>query len=196
MLSVEGHDVVVVDKDAAAFRRLGTAFNGMTIVGLGFDEEVLESAGAPEADAFAAVTDLDNTNMMAAEVARRLFDIKHVVTRLYNPDRERTYQQLGLDHVCGTRIVAEVLLEKIMAGHGHHLSSLGDIEIVEFKANNKAAGKRVSDLESGRRFRVAAIMRENVTFVPEADTVVQLGDVITGAVKDDAFAKVARYMED
>ncbi len=135
MLSVEGHNVVVIDRNEAAFRRLGTTFNGVTIKGLGFDEEVLEEAGIREADAFAAVTDLDNTNLMACEVARKLFGVRHAVARLYNPVRERTYQQLDLDYVCGTTLVAQTLLEKIKVGHGHHLNTLGDIELVEFKCS-------------------------------------------------------------
>lgn len=196
MLSVEGHDVVVIDTHADAFQRLGSAFNGMTIVGVGFDEEVLESAGTRGADALAAVTDLDNTNLMTAEVARNIFDVKHVVARLYNPDRERTYQQLGLDHVCGTSIVATVLLEKIMAGHGHHLTNMGDIEIIEFMANGEADGKRVDDIEMDGRFRISAIMREDVTFIPRPETIVNGGDILTGAVKEEAFSRVEKYMED
>lgn len=196
LLSVEGHDVVVIDKNPDAFRRLGTAFNGITLVGLGFDEEVLQTAGASGADAFAAVTDFDNTNLMSAEVARKLFGVKHVVARLYNPDRERTYHRLGLDHVCGTTIVAQVLLEKIMAGHGHHLTSLGDIELIEFTASERVEGRRVRDLESERRFRISAIMRGDTTFIPEAETVVHAGDILTGAVRNDAYDKVERYMED
>lgn len=196
LLSVEGHDVVVIDRDPDAFRRLGTAFNGITLVGLGFDEEILEAAGTRNADALAAVTDFDNTNLMAAEVARKLFSVKHVVARLYNPDRERTYQQLGLDHVCGTTIVAKVLLEKILVGHGHHLTHMGDVEIIEFKANGEADGRRVRDIELDRRFRVSAIMRGDVTLIPEPDFVIMSGDIITGAVKDDAYHKIERYMED
>ncbi len=116
MLSIEGHNVTVIDKSDDAFRRLGGTFNGVTIVGLGFDEEILEEAGIRDADAFAAVTNLDNTNLMAAEVARKIFEVPHVVARLYNPARERTYQQLGLDYVCGTTLVAEVLVDKISVG--------------------------------------------------------------------------------
>jgi len=196
MLSVEGHDVVVIDRVASAFRRLGTSFNGMTVVGMGFDEEVLESAGVRGADAFAAVTNLDNTNLMAAEVASKLFDVKHAVARLYNPARERTYQQLGLDHVCGTSIVARVLLEKILAGHGHHLTNTGDVEIIEFKVCAKPEGKRVKDIEIDRRFRICAVMRQGETFIPELETVIEAGDIVTAAVKEDAFSKVERYMED
>lgn len=194
LLSVEGHNVVVIDKNASAFRRLGSIFNGITIKGLGFDEDVLEQAGIREADAFAAVTNLDNTNLMAAEVARKLFNVEHVVARLYNPLRERTYQQLGLDYVCGTTLMAEVLLDKINAGHGHHISALGDVEIVQFKASELCEGKRVSEVEIERRFRVAAVRRGEETFVPESETVLHAGDIVIGAVEEEAYGRIERYM--
>ena len=195
MLSVEGHNVTVIDRKDAAFKRLGSTFNGVTIKGLGFDEDVLIEAGIREADVFAAVTNLDNTNLMAAEVARKLFDVPHVLARLYNPQRERTYQQLDLDYVCGTTLVAESLLEKIHAGHGHHLTKIGDVEVVEFKAGAHVGGKRVRDVEIDHQFRIAAVARGNSTFVPLAETILQPGDVIMAAVKDEAFVKAERYME-
>jgi trk system potassium uptake protein TrkA len=184
MLSVEGHNVTVIDRNDEAFKRLGSTFNGVTITGLGFDEA-----------AFAAVTDLDNTNLMSAEVARKLFGVPHVVTRLYNPQRERTYQQLDLDYVCGTTLVAESLLEKIHAGHGHHISTIGDIEVVEFRTNSTVANKRVKDIEIDHQIRIALISRGNTTFVPQLETVLQPGDVLVAAVKDEAYIKVERYME-
>lgn len=196
LLSVEGHNVVVIDRDAEAFKRLGTLFNGITIRGLGFDEEVLTEAGIAEADAFAAVTDLDNTNLMAAEVARKIFEVPHVVARLYNPVRERTYQQLGLDYVCGTTLVAENLLDKIRSGHGHHLSTFGDIEFVQFMASAAVEGKTAGGIEIDRRFRIAAVARGETVFVPEDDTVLHAGDVLMASVKEEAFARVERYMED
>ncbi|MCL4078151.1 TrkA family potassium uptake protein [Coriobacteriia bacterium Es71-Z0120] len=196
MLSVEGHNVTVIDRDEAAFKRLGTTFNGISIRGLGFDEEVLEEAGIHEADVFAAVTNLDNTNLMAAEVARKLFGVRHVVARLYNPVRERTYQQLGLDYVCGTTLVAESLVEKIKAGHGHHLNAVGDIELVEFKASAEVDGKRVRDVEVARGFRVAAILRGANSIVPDEDTQLKAGDILVGAVHTDQYQRIQPYMED
>jgi trk system potassium uptake protein TrkA len=196
MLSVEGHNVTVIDRDEAAFKRLGTTFNGITIRGLGFDEDVLEEAGIREADVFAAVTNLDNTNLMAAEVARKLFGVRHVVARLYNPVRERTYQQLGLDYVCGTTLVAESLVEKIKAGHGHHLNAIGDIELVEFKASAEVDGKRVRDVEVARGFRTAAILRGANSIVPDEDTQLKAGDILVGAVRTDQYQRIQPYMED
>lgn len=196
LLSVEGHNVVVIDRDAESFKRLGTTFNGVTIKGLGFDEEVLEEAGTRDCDAFAAVTNLDNTNLMAAEVARKIFNVPHAVARLYNPVRERTYQQLGLDYVCGTTLVAETLLDKIMAGHGHHLASVGDVEVVQFKASAAVEGKTVGDIEIDRRFRIAVVARGDSMFVPQLGTVLHTGDIIVASVKDETFPKLERFMEE
>ncbi len=196
LLSVEGHNVVVIDKDDEAFKRLGSLFNGVTIRGLGFDEDVLIEAGIEDADSFAAVTNLDNTNLMAAEVARKIFDVSHVVARLYNPVRERTYQQLDLDYVCGTTLVAEVLLDKIRSGHGHHLSTFGDIEFIQFKASDAVEGKAVSAIEIARRFRIVAVAREDLVFVPEPDSILHTGDILMASVKEEAFNRVERYMED
>lgn len=196
LLSIEGHNVTVIDKSSDAFRRLGTTFNGVTVRGLGFDEDVLEESGIRECDAFAAVTNLDNTNLMAAEVARKIFGVKHAVARLYNPVRERTYQQLGLDYVCGTTLVAENLLDKIKSGHGHHISALGDVEIIEFKANAEVDGRKVREIEADHQSRIMAVSRGKSTFIPQADSLLQQGDIIVAAVKEEVFTKLERYMED
>lgn len=196
MLSIEGHNVVVIDRDESAFRRLGGTFNGVTIRGLGFDEETLEQAGIREADALAATTDLDNTNLMTCEVARKIFGVNHVVARLYNPVRERTYQQLDLDYVCGTTLVAESLVDKVKAGHGHHLNSIEDIEVIEFQAGPEIEGERVSDVEIARRFRIFSVVHGRAAHVPDGDMVLHEGDIVFASVKDEAFAKVERFMKE
>ncbi len=196
LLSVDGHNVTVIDKDGDSFRRLGTTFNGVTIRGLGFDEDVLEEAGIREADAFAAVTNLDNTNLMAAEVARKLFGVKLVVARLYNPQRERTYQQLDLDYVCGTTLVAERLLDKIQVGHGHHVDSFGDVEIVVFRLRDDMAGHFVREMFIEGQVLPAIIGRGDHTFIPSLDTKLEEGDVMRVAVKNESVHKLARFMEE
>lgn len=196
LLSIEGNNVTVIDKDPDSFRRLGTTFNGVTMKGLGFDEEVLIEGGIEECDVFAAVTNLDNTNLMAAEVARKIFHVPHVVARLYNPQRERTYQQLDLDYVCGTTLVAESLLEKIKSGHGHHVDSFGDVEIVVFKLRSDWAGRRVKEMFVEGQILPAIIARGNRTFIPAMDTVFEAGDVVRAAVKNEAVPKLSRFMEE
>lgn len=122
--------------DDKSFFRLGGTFNGVTIKGLGFDEETLQIAGIEERDFFVAVTNLDNTNLMAAEVADRIFNVENVIARLYNPERTNTYERLGLDYVCGTTLFAETLFEKISAGHDHHVTSYGEVEQFCFPSMN------------------------------------------------------------
>lgn len=195
LLSVDGHNVTVIDKEPESFKRLGTAFNGVTLKGLGFDEDVLDEAGIQECDTFAAVTNLDNTNLMAAEVARKIFNVPHVVARLYNPSRERTYQQLDLDYVCGTTLVAQTMLDKIQSGHGHHIESFGDVEIVEFKLRDSEAGVFVRDIEIDHQVKVAAVARGKITFIPRPETELLENDVLIAAVKDDAMVRLERYME-
>ncbi len=196
MLSIEGHNVVVIDRDETAFKRLGGTFNGVTIHGLGFDEEILEEAGIREADALAATTDLDNTNLMTCEVARKIFGVTHVVARLYNPVRERTYQQLDLDYVCGTALVAESLLEKVKSGHSHHLSAIEDIEVIDFKASEAVEGLRISEIEIPRRFLIFSIVRGSVAHVPDSEMILREGDIVFAAVKDEALPKVERFMKE
>ena len=132
MLSDNGSNVCVIDRNADAFANLGRNFNGSTVQGLGFDEETLIKAGVEDCDVMAAVTQFDNTNLMVAEVGSRLFGVPHVIARLYNPDHERAYMQLGIDHVCGTSLVAEDVFSKIVSGHGAHIDTFGEFELLRF----------------------------------------------------------------
>jgi len=114
MLDEEGHDVTIVDLNIDAFRRLSPEFKGTAVVGTGIDEDVLRRAGIEQADAFVAVTNGDNTNIMASQVAKRVFGVPKVVVRIYDPVREETYRKLGLDTYCPTVLGArniKLLLE-------------------------------------------------------------------------------------
>ena len=99
VLDTPENQVTVIDVDAAALARLSSEFQGMRVVGHGYDESVLEQAGIRDCDAFAAVTSMDNVNLMASEVARRLYSVPHVLTRLINPEHIKLYQQLVLDYL-------------------------------------------------------------------------------------------------
>ena len=102
-----GHMVSIIDQDSQAFARLPDDFHGQTIVGTGIDEDVLRRAGTDSADAFAAVMTADNRNIMAAQVAKHVFNVQRVVCRIYDPLREETYRALGLETICPTTIGAE-----------------------------------------------------------------------------------------
>ncbi|MBI2942325.1 MAG: TrkA family potassium uptake protein [Chloroflexi bacterium] len=107
VLSHAGHTVGIIDKSADAFRRLAPGFRGLTVVGTGIDEDVLRRAGIDQADVFAAVTDADNTNIMASQVAEVIYRVPKVITRIYDPIRNEAYQTLGLETVCPTTLGAE-----------------------------------------------------------------------------------------
>lgn len=109
-----GHDVSVVDYSSDAFQRLHPDFSGETIVGNGVDEEVLIRAGIQDADAFAAVTNGDNRNIMASQIAKDIFNVKKVVCRIYDPIRESTYHELGLETICPTLVGAKMISEALL----------------------------------------------------------------------------------
>lgn len=111
MLVAEGHQVAVVDKNSAAFGRLGPDFPGDLVVGMGIDEDVLRRAGIEEAEAFVAVTDWDNTNLMAAQVAKDIFAVPRVICRIYDPSLEEVYRTLGIETICPTLLGATRIRE-------------------------------------------------------------------------------------
>ena len=114
LLDHTGNDVTVIDTDSRAFRRLPAGFGGETIIGTGIDEDILRKAGIEDADAFIAVTNGDNRNIMAAQVARLIFNVPEVVCRIYDPVREDTYRRLGLTTVCPTTTISAIVLDHVM----------------------------------------------------------------------------------
>lgn len=107
------HQVTIIDLNQEAFLRLGQDFQGTMILGTGIDEDVLRKAGIENADAFVAVTNRDNTNAMASQIAKVIFHVPQVIARLYDPIREEIYNTLGLDTVSPTRIGVERIMEKL-----------------------------------------------------------------------------------
>jgi trk system potassium uptake protein TrkA len=115
MLDRAGHTVSIIDFSSEAFRRLEPDFSGTTIVGNGVDEEILIRAGIKEADAFAAVTNGDNRNIMSSQIAKEIFNVKKVVCRIYDPIRESTYHELGLETISPTIIGARLIFEALFS---------------------------------------------------------------------------------
>ncbi|GCE25685.1 hypothetical protein KDA_11690 [Dictyobacter alpinus] len=108
-----GHTVTVIDSSSDAFQRLPPKFSGEKIVGNGVDEEVLRRAGLEDADAFAAVTNGDNRNIMASQIAKEIFNTKKVVCRIYDPLREQTFKGLGLETICPTTIISGMVADAL-----------------------------------------------------------------------------------
>ena len=196
------NNVCCIDKNADAFANLGRNFNGSTVQGVGFDEDVLIRAGVEECDVLAAVTQLDNTNLMCAEVANHLFGVPHVISRLYNPDHERAYMQLGIDYVCGTSLVAEDVFSKIVSGHGSHIDTFGEFEVLRFtldlSSRDNAKTIRVSELERDHEVRIIAFERADgsASSIPTPDSLLYAGDSILACVRHDVIAQFSRYILD
>lgn len=195
LLSEDGHNVSVVDRRADAFKNLGHDFNGRSVKGIGFDEEVLKEAGVEECDVLAAVTSNDNTNLMTAEVGRRIFSVPHVITRLYEARREKTYAQLGVDFSCGTTLVAEEIFAKIQSGYGHHIDTFGDYEVARFAVNLEDDETiTCSYLEEEYGARVIAIEHDDDTFLPNSRSLLHDGDVALVCVARENYAALSRFI--
>ena len=199
LLSQGDGNVCVVDRNAAAFSNLDRNFNGNTLQGVGFDEDVLVRAGVEEADVVAAVTQSDNSNLMVIEVARRIFHVPHVIARLYKPARERAYMQLGLDYVCGTSLVAEEIFSKIMSGHGSHLDTFGDFEVLRFSIDLSMTPRgrvKVGDLERNHGIRIIAFERRDgsMSSIPTRDSVLYHGDSVLACIRHDLLNSFSVYM--
>ncbi|HYP41827.1 MAG TPA: NAD-binding protein [Chloroflexia bacterium] len=128
LMDADGHQVSVIDADPVSLSRLPEDFGGQVIVGTGIDVDVLKSAGIESADAFAAVTNFDNTNIMACEVAKEIFGVKKVLARIYDPGRESLYHELGLETICPTTLISTTARDILEAPEG--------VEILPFPPHN------------------------------------------------------------
>jgi trk system potassium uptake protein TrkA len=116
ILDHSGHKVTVIDTSSGAFKRLSAEYGGDTVIGTGIDEDVLRAAGIEAADAFIAVTNGDNRNIMAGQVARAIFNVSQVIVRIYDPVREDTYRRLGLSTVCPTTTISAQIIDHVIGG--------------------------------------------------------------------------------
>ena len=200
MLSDKGANVCVIDKRAEPFNNLGRSFNGSTVQGIGYDEDTLIKAGIEDCDVLAAVTESDNANLMVAEVAKRLYDVPHVIARLYNPDHENAYMQLGIDYVCGTSLVSEEVFSKAVAGHGSHIDTFGDYELLRFSLDlswRENSDMRVADIEREHDIRIVAFIRKDgsLSSIPTGDSVLHHGDIVMACVRTDLVEPFRKYMQ-
>ncbi|MGH3666585.1 MAG: potassium channel family protein [Egibacteraceae bacterium] len=187
-LSEEGHDVVVIDPEAGAFERLGSAFNGKAVVADITDRKDLLEAGIEQADALVAVTPQDNANLMAVQIAQELFGVPRTVARLFNPEREQSYRKMGVHYVSGTRLVAKAILNEIRVGaFPLHVSfDSGEVEVVEMSVTLEGHGITVGELERNGDVRVAAIQRGHRVKLPKPTETVLADDIVVAAVSRGA----------
>lgn len=178
-----GHEVTVVDRDPAALAALGARFAGRTVVGYGFDRDVLLQAGVGRADALAAVTSSDEANVVTARVARQFFRVPRVVARLYDPRKAEIYRRLGLQTISTTEWGINRIAELISYSWLEPIVSLGSsVDIVDMELPPALAGRTVASLTVPGEVHPVAVSRGGSCFLPTQGTILQAGDLLHIAV--------------
>jgi trk system potassium uptake protein TrkA len=184
MLHLRGHSVTVVDRDPEAFARLGPAFKGLTVVGVGFDRDVLSRAGIEQADALAAVTASDEANVVAGRVARQVFGVPRVVARLYDPKKAEIYRRLGLQTIAPVTWGVSQMADLLVYSPLEEVVSLGsgEVKLVDVEVPPLLIGRSVAELSVPGEIEVIALSRGGAAFLPTLGTVFQAQDLLHLAV--------------
>lgn len=191
-LEAAGHSVAVIDQSREAFRRLGPDFKGRTISGMGFDRDTLLEAGIETADAFAAVSNGDNSNILAARVARETYGVANVVARIYDPGRAEIYQRLGIPTVATVIWATDQILRRLVpeGSRSEWRDASGAIQLCEMHPHKNWFGFPIAEVELAITARVAFITRLGEGLIPDTHTVLQEGDLIHVTVRDKDIATV------
>ena len=179
-LETAGISVAIIDQSREAFRRLGGTFRGETVTGIGFDRDILIEAGIERADAFAALSDGDNSNILAARVAREVFGVQNVVARIYDPARAEIYQRLGIPTVATVTWATEQVLRRLLPGgsRGEWRDPSGKVALLEVSVHNSWFGHPITEVEERTNARVAFLTRLGDAFIPDEHAVLQEGDLL------------------
>ena len=196
-LEDRNHTVSVIDADPDAFRRLGPGFNGDKVTGQGFDQEVLEKAGIRRADAFAAVSSGDNSNIIAARVARETFGIQQVVARIYDPGRAEVYQRLGITTVATVKWTSDQVLRRLLPAGAEpdFRDPSGTIRVDQLPAPESWIGHRTVDFQMQTHTRIAWIDRLGEGILAHRESVIQEGDVLHVAMREEDAAHAYEVIE-
>jgi len=195
-LEEHGHSVAVIDQNPEAFRRLPGAFAGHKVTGLGFDRDTLVKAGIDDAYGFAAVADGDNSNILAARVARETYGIENVVARIYDPHRAEIYQRLGIPTVATVRWTAHQVLRRLLplGATDEFRDSSGTLTLAQVDVHTGWVGLPLTQLESAAGVRVAYLTRYGDGVLPDAATVLQENDVVHVMARVDELPRVERVL--
>ncbi|NQU37579.1 MAG: TrkA family potassium uptake protein [Actinobacteria bacterium] len=175
-----GRSVTVIDQEPEAFRRLGNQFGGKTVTAIGFDRDALVKAGIAHADAFAAVSDGDNSNIIAARVAREVFAVDTVVARIYDPRRAEIYERLGIPTVATVAWTTGQILRRLDNSgiHEEWRDSTATMMVAELSYNSAWIGNPVAEITHGTDARVAFITRYGQAMLVDETTVLQEDDLL------------------
>jgi len=186
-LEAKGHDVAVVDQESDAFRRLGSAFTGRRVTGVGFDQETLIEAGIEHAGGFAAVSSGDNSNIISARLAREQYGVENVVARIYDPARAEVYERLGIPTVATVSWTADQILRKLLPPGSEPLwrDPSGHVALAQVSISAAWIGHPITKLEAASGARIAFLTRLGEGILPNAETVLQEGDLVHVLLRDD-----------
>ncbi len=196
-LEVRNHTVAIIDSNPDAFRRLGPEFNGDKITGVGFDQEMLAKAGIQRADAFAAVSSGDNSNIIAARVARETFGIESVVARIYDPGRAEVYQRLGITTVATVKWTSDQVLRRLLPAGAEpdFRDPSGTIRVDQVPVTEVWVGHRTIDLQEQSRSRIAWIDRLGEGMLPTRESVIQENDMLHLVMREENAAHAYAVIE-
>ncbi|MFH1406412.1 MAG: TrkA family potassium uptake protein [Candidatus Omnitrophota bacterium] len=204
LLSEEGHNVTILDKNKNAFDQLGAAFNGVTLAGDGCQELMLKEAGIAKTDAFVAVTSSDNTNLMASQIAKKIFSVPKVIARVFDPKRARIYHELGLDVISGITLLAAMIRDKIIENRfTSYLVETGELGVLDIQVGDKLKGMKVQEANVPADFLVVAIERKKIenfrettsVIIPQPDMILHKDDRMIGVVRTAALKKIKEIFE-
>jgi len=192
ILEDRGNTVAVIDRDPEAFRRLRPSFKGDRVTGIGFDRDVLARAGIERADGFAAVSSGDNSNIIAARVARETFAVSQVAARIYDPRRAEVYERLGIPTVATVRWTADQMLRKLLpeSAEPQWRDATGKIILTQVAVSPAWIGEPVKLIEASVATRIAYIDRLGEAIVPQPATVLQHGDVVHVIARESELERV------
>jgi len=195
-LEAAGHSVAIIDQSREAFRRLGPNFKGRTVTGVGFDRDTLLEAGIETADAFAAVSNGDNSNILAARVARETYGVDNVVARIYDPGRAEIYQRLGIPTVATVIWATDQILRRLVpeGSRSEWRDASGAVQLCEMHPHKDWFGMAITELEAATGARVAFITRLGEGLIPDAHSVLQEGDLLHVTVRDSELSKVEQIL--
>jgi len=186
-LEDRNHTVSVIDIEPDAFRRLGPSFNGLKVTGYGFDRDVLTEAGIERADSFAAVSSGDNSNIIAARVARETFGIQQVVARIYDPGRAEVYERLGITTVATVRWTADQMLRRLLpaGAEPNYRDPSGTVRLDQIPVTDLWIGQRSIKFQEQSGARIAWIDRLGEGTIPNRETVFQEGDLLHLVMREE-----------
>lgn len=195
-LSVERHDVVVIDRNPLSFARLSREFGGRMLTGVGFDRETLQKADIEGVDALAATTNSDNVNIVVAVVAKETFKVPRVVARIYNPQAAEIYRREGIPTVTPT-LWGAATMKALLAHPGMGtITTLGngEVQILEVPIPGGLAGRPVQDLSKPGEALVTVLVRRGQAMIPTADTRLEAGDVLHIAATASALPRLEKLL--